>query len=355
MENDSKNTPIQVTITTGTVWRVFLVAFLILLSYLLFDLVLIILTSVVIASAVEPATRWFIDYKFPRVLAVLAIYLSTFFVVLSFLYIFIPPLFLEMSDLSTTVPKQIDSGDFIGLNLQPVLSLGGIEQKLVLSDVLKQVEQGVGQLTGGIFTTASTVFGGAFSFILILVLSFYLSVQEKGIENFLRIVIPYKYEPYILNLWSRTQHKIGQWMKGQMVLALIVGVLVFLGLTILQVKYAFVLAVVAALFELIPVFGPILSAVPAVLLGFTDSVSLGVMVIGFYLIVHQFENHLIYPLVVKKIVGVSPIVVILALVVGAKLAGFLGIILAVPMATLLMEIANDIEQQKIAKYRLSEK
>ncbi len=346
MEQDSKNTPIQVTITTGTVWRVFLVAFLILLGYLLFDLVLILLTSVVIASAVEPATRWFMDYKFPRVLAVLFIYVVSFCAVFSFLYIFIPPLFLEVSDLSNNIPEQIDSSSVVGYNFEPVLSLGGIEKSFALKDLIKPIEQSVGQFTGGLFTTASTVFGGAFSFILILVISFYLSVQEKGIENFIKLVVPYRNEPYILDLWNRSQTKIGQWMKGQIVLALIVGVLVFLGLTILQIKYAFVLAVIAAFFELIPVFGPILAAVPAVMLAFTDNPTAGLMVIGLYVIIQQFENHLIYPLVVKKVVGLSPIIVILALLVGAKIAGFLGIILSVPMATILMEIVNDFEKRK---------
>jgi predicted PurR-regulated permease PerM len=86
--------------------------------------------------------------------------------------------------------------------------------------------------------------------------------------------------------------------------------------------------------------------VPAVVLGFGDSVVLGIIIIAFYTIVQQFENHLLYPLVVKKIIGINPLVVIISLLVGYQLAGFLGVVLAIPLATLLMEFVNDLERDK---------
>jgi len=122
---------------------------------------------------------------------------------------------------------------------------------------------------------------------------------------------------------------------------------VYLGLTVLGVKYALVLAVLAAIFELIPVFGPILSSVPAVVVGFVDGgVGLGLLVIALYIIIQQFENHLIYPLVVTKVVGVPPLLVILALLIGWKLVGFLGIILSIPFAAALQEVASDLEKRR---------
>jgi predicted PurR-regulated permease PerM len=198
----------------------------------------------------------------------------------------------------------------------------------------------------GFLQVASLIFGGLFSFILIVVISFYLAVQKGGIESFLRLVTPLPKEQYIIDLWERSQRKIGLWSQGQILLGLIVGVLVYLGLTILQVKYALVLAVIAALFELIPFFGPVLSAVPAVLLGFSQSPTIGLMVIGLYAILQQFENQLIYPLVVNKIVGVPALLVILFLIIGGQLAGFLGLILAVPAAAVLMELADDWTKSK---------
>ena len=133
-------------------------------------------------------------------------------------------------------------------------------------------------------------------------------------------------------------------MQGQLLLAVIVGVLVFLGLTILGVKNALLLAVIAALFEIIPVFGPILAAVPAVALALLDGgLTLGLLVIALYVIVQQFESHLIHPLVVTRVVGVPPLLVILSIIVGAQLAGFLGILLSVPIAATIQELVKDVK------------
>lgn len=339
--------PTQVIITTGTIIKTLMVLLVGLLLYLLLDIILIILTSVVIASAVEPATKWFSQYKVPRIPAVLSVYILSFIIILGFLYIFIPPLFVDISHLATDLPNRVESIDFFSGFFEPITSVSGFKPSLNLSSMLSDLQRSVGNFSSGALNTTATLFGGAFSSILILVISFYLAVQEKGIDNFLRLVTPLQYEKYITALWHRSQTKIGQWMKGQILLGLIVGVLVFLGLTILGVRFAFVLAVLAAVMELIPVFGPIISAVPAIIIGVTDGLTTGLMVIGLYVIIQQFENHLIYPLVVKKIIGLSPIIVIIALIVGGKLFGFLGLILAVPIATILMEIVNDTEKRKM--------
>ena len=183
---------------------------------------------------------------------------------------------------------------------------------------------------------------------LIIVFSFYFAVVETGVDDFLRIIVPSNYRSYVLDLWRRSQKKIGLWMQGQILLAVIIGVLVYLGLTVLGIPHALLLAVLAALFELIPVFGPILASVPAILIGFVDGgLTLGLLVIAFYVIIQQFENHLIYPLVVTKVVGVPPLLVILALIIGAKLAGFLGILLSVPMAAAIQEFVTDIQNRRV--------
>jgi predicted PurR-regulated permease PerM len=180
------------------------------------------------------------------------------------------------------------------------------------------------------------------------VFSFYFAVIETGVDDFLEVVSPHKHKTYILDLWRRSRHKIGLWMQGQLLLGVIIGVLVYLALTILGIKHALLLAVIAAVFELIPVFGPILAALPAVLIGFVDGgVVTGLLVIGVYVLLQQFENHLIYPLVVTRVVGVPPLLVILALIIGAQLAGFLGMLLSVPVAATVQEFVNDIRERRV--------
>ena len=172
-------------------------------------------------------------------------------------------------------------------------------------------------------------------------------MQETGVDDFLRLVTPTSHQAYVLNLWKRSQLKIGKWMQGQLILGVIVGVLLYLGLTILGIPNALVLAVLAAVFELIPVFGQIMAAIPAVAIGFVGGgVKGALLVAGLYILVQQFEAHLIYPVVVKKVVGVPPLMVILSLIVGAKLAGFLGILLSVPIAGAIQELVADVDRRK---------
>ncbi|MEX0918826.1 MAG: AI-2E family transporter [Candidatus Paceibacterota bacterium] len=339
--------PIPITITAGTVIKILAILTIGFLLYLLLDVVLILLTSIVIASAVEPATAWFSRYRIPRVPAVLFVYIFSFLLILGFFYIFIPPLVGEISLLASDLPERIESIDLFSGIFEPISAIGGLPSSFVLEDMLITIRGQLAGLSGGAFTTAATLFGGAFSFIMILVLSFYLAVQEKGIDNFLRLVTPIQHEKYISSVWHRSQSKIGQWMKGQLLLGLMVGILVFLTLTILGVKYAFTLAVLAAIMELIPVFGPIIAAVPAIIVGLIDGPTMALLILAAYIIIQQFESNLLYPLVVKKVVGLSPIIVIVVLVVGAKLFGFLGIILAVPLATVMMELLTDAEKKKV--------
>ncbi len=338
----------KISIGFDTLVRIVLVGFLTLAFIKLSQLMLIVLTSVVIAAAIEPATHWFAKHKVSRLPAVLFVYVASFLLLAFALYGVVPLLVNEVGNLASVLPKKVQwlapinngatalsslSGSFDG-----EFDLGKFTNALIRLPV-----------SGNILETLSLIFGGISSFVFIVVISFYLAVQDRGVENFLRIISPIHVETYLIGLWKRTEQKIGRWMQGQLLLALIIGPLVYLGLTILQIKYAFSLALLAATFELIPFFGPILSAVPAVLIGFGISIPKGLMVIAFYVIIQQFENHLIYPLVVKKVIGIPPIIVILALLAGGQLAGFLGLLLAVPVAVLLMELLADFEKNKQLK------
>jgi predicted PurR-regulated permease PerM len=206
-------------------------------------------------------------------------------------------------------------------------------------------------MSGDPIGALATIFGGVVGLVLMFVFSFYFTVEEKGVEEFLRIATPAQHERYVLDLWRRVQGKIELWMHGQLLLGVIVAVLTFLLLTIFSIPHALVLAVIAGLFELIPLFGPILSAVPAVGIAYAaGGATLALTALGIYLVVQQFENHLIYPLVVTKVVGVSPVMVILALTVGVTLAGFFGVLLAIPAAALIQEIATDIDKHRHANF-----
>jgi predicted PurR-regulated permease PerM len=345
---------VTVQITPGSVTRGILVILLFYALFLIRDIVLVVLTAVVFASAIEPFTKWFKKRGFARLPAVIVIYLLIAAVFASIVYFFLPVLLNDFSGYVANLPKYLNYAQAwlpvkdpdVFANSQTLQQISStsfsLSQSLVgLSDSLSNVSE-------GFVRTVSFVFGGVLSFVLIVVLSFYLAVQEDGISDFLRLVTPRKHERYVIDLWKRSQEKIGFWMQGQLLLGVTVGVLVYLALTIAGLQHALLLAILAGFFELIPVFGPILSAIPGVLTAVADKgAGFALIVAAIYLAIQQFENHIFYPLVVKKIIGISPIVVILALVVGGKLAGFLGVLLAIPLSTALMEFVNDVQKDRM--------
>lgn len=333
----------SISITSGTIIRFVSILILFYVFFLIRDVLMVILTAIVLASAVEPGTRWFVQRRIPRVPAVLLIYLGTAAVFVGSFYFFLVPLIGDFSDVLKTMPTS--SALIPAENTNSFL--GGLSNSFSLPAVMDSLNVVGQKLASGFFGTVDLAFGGILSFLLIIVLSFYLAVQEDGVGKFLRIIAPAQYEPYIIDLWKRSKEKIGLWMQGQVLLAIIVAVLVFLGLTLIGVKQALLLAFLAGIFEIIPIFGAFLAAAPAILIAFMDKgFTFALIVAGLFTIIQQFESQLIYPMVVKKVVGVPPIISILALVIGAKLAGFLGIILSVPLAAVLIELLNDFEKQK---------
>ena len=346
---DKLNQSISISITPGTIVATVLVLIGFYFLYLIRDLVLVLVTAIIIASAIEPGTRWFIKHKIPRVFGVLIIYLGIISVLAGLFAIFLPPLIGDFVDLTNTFPQYIETITSTQIDNIPGINafLETITQGNLTGDIISKIGSTFSGATVGFLTAASGIFGGLLSFILIVTVSFYLAVQENGVENFIRIVTPLQHEKYVVDLWRRSQRKIGLWMQGQLLLVVIVGLLTYLGLSILGVSNAMFLAFIAALFELIPVFGPILAAVPAIIFALIDGgVTLGLLTAGLYIIIQQFESQLIHPLVVRKIIGIPALIAILALIIGGTIAGFLGIIISVPIAGVVIEILNDLEKKK---------
>ncbi|MEI6597353.1 MAG: AI-2E family transporter, partial [bacterium] len=179
------------------------------------------------------------------------------------------------------------------------------------------------------------------AFILVFVLTFYMTVEEQATKRLVRSLVPLKHQPYLTNLMNRMQDKIGLWLRGQLILSLVIFVLVWIGLTILGVKYAVVLALLAGVMEIVPYLGPIISAIPAVFIAFTQYPMLAVGVLILYYLIQFAENHILVPQVMRRTVGLNPVITIVALLVGAKIAGILGIALAVPVTTAIGVAVGD--------------
>lgn len=335
-------------ISTSTILRTIIIVGALVFLYVIRDVLVILFLALIIVSAINPIVTWLQKKKLPRIFGVLFVYIIGLLILSTIVYIVVPPLAQEVRDLSKNLPDsfsldyyetQYDFGsDYPEIAENIKLFLGNISQRLEF-------------FSSSLMGAAINLFGGIISMILILVISFYLSVQEEGIKNFFRSLIPIDHQPYVFHLWSRTEFKMGRWLQGQFLLGLLVGLLTFTGLSILGVEYALVLAIIAGLFELIPYVGPVLAAVPAVIFGGGQSLTLGLWVIFLYIFIQQLENHVLVPKVMQRAVSLNPIIIIIAILTGAKLAGFVGILIAVPVAAILAEVFYDVTEHEYWKWR----
>ncbi|OGZ33232.1 MAG: hypothetical protein A3I88_01265 [Candidatus Portnoybacteria bacterium RIFCSPLOWO2_12_FULL_39_9] len=336
------NTSQTINISNSTILRVVLILLGLVFLYLIRDVLIIVFVAVIIAAAVNGPASWLSRRGVPRILGVIFIYLLIFFVLALIIYLILPPLAEQIKQLTVVFPEYMEK---LGFNFKDWWQRYQ-ESGEKLDNILGQINERLAQAASGVFTTTIGIFGGLFSALIILVISLYLSVQEKGIKKFLMSLTPAQHQAYISDLVYRIQIKMGGWLRGQLLLMIIVGLLIFFGLFFLGVKYALVLALLAGLLEVIPYVGPIIAAVPAVILAFFQMPFLALLVILLYVVIQQLENYLIVPLVMRRAVGLNPVVIIVAMLVGVKLAGIIGLILSVPIAAAIAEFLKDIRKKE---------
>jgi len=337
MAGDSKTI---IEISPKTIFWVLGIGVLAVLVYMVGDIIAVLIFAIIIASALEPILRYAQSKKIPRLLSLIVIYLLFFIFFAALIYIFLPLVLDQLRDFSQNYPTyfgRIEEAAGV-ITFLPGLS-GNIHE------LLSQLTEQIPSLTS-LISYISAIFGGILSFVVVLVVSFYLSISRNALDNFLKAILPPQFEVYVHSLWVRAQYKMGRWLQAQILLSFIMALIVGLGLWILGVKYAFLVAVVAGVLEIVPYVGPIVSGGLATLLALSQSPILGLWTLIFFIVAQQLEGHILVPLLIKKLVGLNPVAVILAILVGAKLGGILGILLAVPIAAVIDEFFDDLAKRK---------
>jgi predicted PurR-regulated permease PerM len=344
MQNAQK---INVSISTSTVFKILAIFIAAFLVYFISDILLIFFISLIFASAFNPWVDWLQQRKVPRSIGILSVYLVFIFMVSMIFFLIIPPIAKQIGDLSHNFPRYLNS---LQSSLNSIKGYSGGSNILDgINSSLSSVSDNLQNNAWGIFDWIKNIFGGVLSFFLVFVITFYMAVEESAMSKIVISLAPLKHQPYILHLIGRMQKKIGLWLRGQLILCLAVGVLTFIGLLILNVKYALVLAMIATFTEFIPYLGPVIGAVPAVFLAFAQSPALGLVVAVFYYFVQLTENHILVPKVMQKTAGLNPIVSIAVLMIGFKLAGVAGAILSIPVATAASVLIEDIFENRFGE------
>ncbi len=301
-------------------------------AYLMRETISILLLALIISTAFEPAVDRLERWRIPRILGTILIFLAALTVLALLVYTIVPLTLLQLNSIFNNLSGLAEQ--FLGISSpNEVIKIVNTDLSNITSVLLSgsvPFLQILGKLLGGV----------AFA-IAVLVLSFYLTVSRDGVEKFLRAILPEGAEQRAIRLYRRTRKKIGRWVQAQLFLSLIVGTAVFTGLWLLGVKQSLVLAVVAAVFELVPVVGPIFAGALAVAVTLGESYRLAMYVLLLFLVVQQLENQALVPLVMKKAIGVNPVIILVALLGGVQIAGVIGMLVAIPTAVFLQEIIED--------------
>ncbi len=327
-------------ISWNSLWRIIGMLILVSIFYVALDIWVAVLLSIVISSALDASVTWLEKKRIPRVVGALGIFILVILVLALVLYTVVPIALSELNILLKNIGK-VDKTYF------------GFEEA---AKMIAAVNESLGKLTNVLLSgsasfidTVSNFLGSLALALSVFILSFYLTVDRDGVEKFLLAVVPTGYEDKTLEVYYRTRQKIGGWLYGQIFLSLSIGVSVFLGLWIIGVKYSLVIGILAALLEIVPFVGPILSGAIAFLIAISQSFNVGIYALILFLIIQQAVGTLLAPLFMKLTTNLHPALILVSLLVGGRLLGLVGIIIAVPVSVALQEIMENWSKEKVKR------
>ncbi len=344
METPAPRQSVNVHISTATILRLLVVFLLLAFAYAIKDVFVLLLVAVVLATALDPWVDKLQWKRIPRAATVVILLVLLFGGVSLILALLIPPLINQVNELSSNFPALYQRFLEEFSSLRELASNAGLQENV--SNALQSLQLNIGKAGSGVFGAVASFFGGLISFVAIIIMTYYMLSEESGMKRFFRSVAPLKYQPFFHQVMAKVQVKMGGWLRGQLTLMLIVAVLDFIGLSIIGVKYALALALFAGLLEIIPLIGSTVAAIPAAFIAFTMSPTKGILTIILFFVVQQVQNNFITPKVMKSTTGLHSIVIIIVLLIGAKLAGLLGVLLAIPVTLIATTIYDEIYGKK---------
>lgn len=323
----------QVEITLGSILKVVGVIFAIFLLRQIFDIITLLLIVGIFVTALDPLVKWLMREGIPRTPAVSIIFLTIFALTTILFSLVLTPLVGEVVAFINRLPDLISSFN----QNQHSEGLQGLIQNFS-----NQISGVANTVTAGLFTAVTSFFGGAVSAVLVAVLTFYILVDAPKNQKTLDYIIPEKYASRIKVVVSKIGDKIGSWVLGQFALSASVALITYIALLILGVPYSLTLAVLAGILEVVPYIGPILAGFAAIIVAYGASGwQLALAVAIFYVILQQLENVFLVPKIMQKALGLSPILIIIAVSVGSKVGGIMGAVLAVPILTAIAVIVQE--------------
>lgn len=312
-------------------------------AYIVRAALLVVYVSIVLAIGFSPIVRVIERQKvlpaakrLPRWLAILTLYVAILGTLALVIVLVLPPLVRQASALWEKLPEMFERVQAF------LISKGLLTEHLTMREAVQRAPGGSGDAVGRVAGAVANVAGGIFGIITILILTFYMLVDSWTLRQSVLRLFARKHRARVDAASRIVMDKVSAWLGGQMLLAGSIGATSAVGLWALGIPFFYVLALISAVGELIPIVGPILSAIPAIAVASTLGLKKVLFVILFFVLQQQLENHILVPKIMSRQVGVSPVTVIVSLLIGGSLLGVVGAILAVPTAAILQVIATEI-------------
>lgn len=287
------------------------------------SILVILFIAFIIAAAISPVSDFLRRKKSPNIIAVILPFISMLSILILVFLALIPFFIDQIQSLIVSFPHYLDRAS----------RLIGVE--LNVGELRSAFTSDVNLLSKNALTLTTNVFGGMFSILSVLVISFYLLIDRRRIRESILSLFPKSNQGKTENTLNQIESKLGAWVRGQIVLSFAVGAFTWILLTIISLPFALPLAVLAGMLEIVPTIGPILSAVPAVIVALNISPTIALLVVGAYILTQMLENNILVPKIMEKAVGLNPIIVITGVMIGANFLGVLGALLSVPFISVL--------------------
>lgn len=330
----------ELEISWGTLWKVVAMLAIVAFLYIAHEAMIVLLFALVVSSALDGAVSWLENKKIPRVIGSALIFVTATFVIGFILYEVIPLIYMEIARLSESYHSL---GSFFGDTPSIIDKLNsGFFAGNFGSQVIDTIFKGASPFLSAV----GGLFGGMIFLATVFITSFYLTLSRDGVERLLRAVFPTQAEDYIIKIYIRSKKRIGRWMQAQAILSLVVGLVVFVGLWLAGVEYSLLIGLLAGLFEIVPVVGPIFAGAIGVAVAFSHSLSFAILTFVFFVVVQQLENNILVPILMRRAVNIHPVIIIISLMAGFEVGGVVGVILAVPVTVVVQEIIEDKLRRK---------
>lgn len=309
------------------------------LIFLIRDILIWFLFALIISILFNPLIDFLHRKRLPRTMAIIFVYVAAFGLISLSIYAVVPLFIQEIRQFSQLIPEYFEkiSPPLKGLGLQ---AFENVESFLIAFG--KTLES----MASSIFSALFAIFGGIFSTVFVIAVAIFLSLEERAAERTLSLFSPKKYEAYVLNLWRKCQKKVSGWFLTRVLACLFVGVASYVAFLLFNVKYPFSLGLLAGILNFIPIVGPIITGLLIFIIVSLDSFLRSIFVLVVFVLIQQIEGNILTPILSKKFIGIPPVLVLIALFVGAKLWGFLGAVLAIPLAGILFEFLRDFLRQR---------